>query len=48
MAAYFVTMKPWMPRNGTEAHLMAGTWTIFRLVPARSSAASTFQGPVIQ
>ena len=48
MAAYFVTMKPWTPRNGTEAHLMAGTWTILRLGAGAVFAASTFHGPVIQ
>src|SRR5690348_424700 len=30
--ANFVTMKPLTPRNGTDRHLIFGTWTILKFV----------------
>src|SRR3954463_16091628 len=46
-AANFVTMKPWTPRNGTEAFLIAGTWITLNDRPLFRSV-SAFHGPVIQ
>ncbi len=40
-------MKPWTPRNGTEAQRIRGTWTILKLMPAFLTR-SMFHGPVIQ
>src|SRR5690348_16644734 len=46
-AAYFVTMKPWTPRNGTDGYTIFGSWTIVNLRPLFFSV-SEFHGPVIQ
>jgi len=46
-AAYFVTMKPWTPRNGTDGLMMAGIWMTLNLSPLFLSV-SAFHGPVIQ
>src|SRR5215207_1612590 len=43
----FVTMKPCTPRNGTELHLIFGTWTTRKRMFA-FRIASLFHGPVIQ
>jgi hypothetical protein len=40
-------MKPWTPRNGTDAHLIFGTWMTRNLRPLVFSV-SEFHGPVIQ
>src|SRR4051812_34054842 len=46
-AANFVTMKPWTPRNGTEACVIAGTWITLNDRPLLRSV-SAFHGPVTQ
>src|SRR3954469_2067772 len=46
-AANFVTMKPWTPRNGTDAFAIAGTWITLNDRPLFLSV-SAFHGPVIQ
>ena len=45
--ANFVTANPCTPRNGTEAHLIFGTWMIRNESPLFLSV-SEFHGPVIQ
>src|SRR5580765_1895111 len=45
--AYFVTMKPWTPRNGTDGFAIAGIWMTLNDSPLFLSR-SEFQGPVIQ
>src|SRR6266536_1093548 len=47
VAAYFVTMRPLTPRNGTDACAIAGTWTTLNLMPA-FWMSETAHGPVIQ
>src|SRR5262245_43474126 len=45
--AYFVTMKPWTPRNGTERNLIAGSCMI-RMFSLLVRSVSASHGPVIQ
>ena len=47
VAANFVTMKPWTPRNGTDLNLFAGTWTILKESLLVFSVSDS-HGPVIQ
>src|SRR6478735_2902767 len=47
VAANFVTMKPWTPRNGTEDLEIAGTWITLNDRPLFRSV-SAFHGPVTQ
>src|SRR5919204_533121 len=44
---YFVTMNPCTPRNGTDLHLIFGSWTILKLSPLDLSVSDS-HGPVIQ
>src|SRR5581483_623893 len=46
-AAYFVTIIPWTPRNGTEGFAIAGTCTTLNEMPA-FVIVSAAHGPVIQ
>ena len=46
-SAYFVTMKPWTPRNGTDGYAIVGTWMILNLSPLFLSVSDS-HGPVIQ
>ena len=45
--AYFVTMKPWTPRNGTDGFAIAGTWTTLNGILLLSRSCE-FHGPVTQ
>src|ERR1051325_3739112 len=45
--AYFVTMNPFTPRNGTDGFVIAGTCTTLNLTPA-FWMSETAHGPVIQ
>ncbi len=42
-----MTMKPWTPRKGTEAHWFFGIWTTAKRMPAFFTR-SMFHGPVSQ